>query len=150
MFDTRLSSVNDTWDWNRGRQILYYSSNHAWGGSGTDNNGNVVYAENWLPLPNATGDQAQSLISDTYSYDALNRLSAVNESSLDIAGGGSWTPQLAQSYNYDRFGNRTINTNSTATYGGVNNKAFSVDTTNNRLGVPSGQTGSMTYDDAGN
>jgi RHS repeat-associated protein len=150
MFDTRVSSVNDTWDWNRGRLIWYYSSNHVWGASGTDNNGNVMFAENWVPPPNATLDQAQFLIQDSYSYDSLNRLSAVNESSLNIAGGGSWTPQFAQSYIYDRYGNRTINTNPTATYGGVNNKAFSIDTTNNRLTVPSGQTGTMSYDNAGN
>lgn len=150
MFDTRVSSVNDAWDWNRGRLNWYYSSNHAWGGSGTDNNGNVIYAENWVPPPNAAPDQAQFLFQDSYTYDSLNRLSAVNESSLDIAGGGSWTAQLAQSYIYDRYGNRTINTNSAATYGGVNNKVFSVDTANNRLGVPNGQSGAMTYDNAGN
>jgi YD repeat-containing protein len=148
MFDTRLSSVNDTWDWNRGRVILYYSSNHAWGGSGTDNNGNLLFAENWIPPANATLDQAESLREDSYTYDTLNRLSAVNESSLNIAGGGSWTSQFAQGYTYDRYGNRTINTG--ATWGGVNNKAFSVDSANNRLGVPSGQSGTMSYDAAGN
>jgi hypothetical protein len=41
LFDKRLSSVNDLWDWNRGRLILYYSGNHVWGQSGTDNNGNI-------------------------------------------------------------------------------------------------------------
>src|SRR4029078_13142640 len=45
LFDKRLSSVNDTWDWNRGRLILYYSSNHTWGQSGADNNGHVRFAE---------------------------------------------------------------------------------------------------------
>ena len=149
MFDTRVSSVNDTWDWNRGRLIWYYSTNHVWGGSGTDNNGNLIYAENWVPPPNQNGDQAQYLIQDSYTYDALNRLSAVNESSLDIAGGGSWTAQFAQAYSYDRYGNRTINAGET--WGtGINNKQFTVDTANNRLGVPSGQTGTMSYDNAGN
>src|SRR6185436_3461670 len=52
LFDTRLSSVDDTWDWNRGRLILYYSSNHLWGQSGTDNNGNVRFAETWIPPAN--------------------------------------------------------------------------------------------------
>src|SRR5260221_6685370 len=126
MFDTRVSSVNDMWDWNRGRLICYYSSNHVWGGRGPDNNGNVIFAENWVPPPNAAPDQAQFLFQDGYTYDSQNRISAVNESSLDIAGGGSWTAQLAQSYIYDRYGNRTNNTNSTTTYGGVNNKAVSV------------------------
>src|SRR6185295_16706831 len=32
----------------------------------------------------------------------------------------------------------------------LNRKQFSVNTSNNRLGVPSGQTGTMTYDSAGN
>ena len=74
-YSTRaLSSVNDTWDWNRGRLILYYSSNHLWGQSGTDNNGNVMFAETWIPPENAALDQAEHLIEDSYSYDALNRL----------------------------------------------------------------------------
>ena len=147
MFDTRLSSVNDTWDWNRGRLILYYSSNHAWGGSGTDNNGNLIFAENWVPPPNATLDQAQTLTQDSYSYDALNRLSAVNESSLDIAGGGSWVSQFAQVYSYDLYGNRTID--QTNTWGtGIPKPNFGVDTNTNRLTAPSGYT--MSYDSAGN
>ena len=33
---------------------------------------------------------------------------------------------------------------------GINNKAFTVNTANNRLGVPGGQSGVMTYDAAGN
>ncbi|MDX6501147.1 MAG: hypothetical protein QOG23_4407 [Blastocatellia bacterium] len=147
MFDTRLSSVNDTWDWNRGRLILYYSSNHAWGGSGTDNNGNLIYAENWVPPPNATLDQAQTLTQDSYSYDALNRLSAINESSLDIAGGGSWISQFAQVYGYDRYGNRTID--QTNTWGtNIPKPNFVIDTNTNRLTPPAGYT--MSYDAAGN
>jgi len=132
MFDTRLSSVNDTWDWNRGRQILYYSSNHAWGGSGTDNNGTLIFAENWVPPPNATLDQAQTLTQDSYTYDALNRLSAVNESSLDIAGGGSWISQFAQVYSYDRYGNRIFD--QANTWGtGIPKTNFGVDTNTNSL-----------------
>jgi RHS repeat-associated protein len=34
--------------------------------------------------------------------------------------------------------------------GGVNNKQFTVNAANNRLGVPSAQSGTMTYDNAGN
>ncbi|HKY30179.1 MAG TPA: PA14 domain-containing protein, partial [Pyrinomonadaceae bacterium] len=50
---------------------------------------------------------------------------------------------------YDRWGNRTIHqTNSWGT--GVNKKDFTVNTANNRLGVPSGQAGAMSYDAAGN
>ncbi|HEY3103129.1 MAG TPA: RHS repeat-associated core domain-containing protein [Pyrinomonadaceae bacterium] len=147
MFDRRVSSVNDTWDWNRGRLIWYYSSNHVWGGSGTDNNGNVVYAENWLPPPNATLDQAQYLFADTYTYDSLNRLSAVNESSLDIANGGSWQSQFAQVYNFDRYGNRRID--QASTWGtGVPKPNFGMDANTNRLSAPAGY--GMSYDAAGN
>jgi RHS repeat-associated protein len=58
--------------------------------------------------------------------------------------------QFLQSYTYDRYGNRTINQGST--WGtGINNKQFTVDPSNtNRLMVPSGQIGTMTYDNAGN
>ena len=118
-----------------------------WGGSGTDNNGNVIYAENWVPPPNATLDQAQTLTQDSYNYDALNRLSAVNESSLDIAGGGSWISQFAQVYDYDRYGNRTIN--QTSTWGtGIPKPNFGVDPATNRLTPPAGYA--MSYDAAGN
>jgi hypothetical protein len=47
---------------------------------------------------------------------------------------------------YDRWGNRTIK--NTSTIG--TNKQFSVDPATNRLGVAPGQTGVMTYDEAGN
>ncbi|HEX6718014.1 MAG TPA: RHS repeat-associated core domain-containing protein [Pyrinomonadaceae bacterium] len=149
LFDTRLSSVNDVWDWNRGRLIFYYSSNHQWGQSGTDNNGNVMFAENWIPPENATLDQFYSVTEDSYSYDALNRLSSVQEQ-LKI-GSGQWQSQFRQAYDYDQYGNRTIkpfpDTNGT----GINNKQFERNVGNkNQLGVPSGQAGVMIYDTAGN
>ena len=150
LFDTRLSSVNDLWDWNRGRLILYYSSNHIWGQSGTDNNGNVRFAETWIPPENATLDQADTLIEDAYTYDSLNRLASVQEQQTSVAGGwGNWQQQFRQQYTIDRYGNRTID--ATQTWGtGINNKQFTVSTANNRLGVPAGQTGAMSYDNAGN
>jgi RHS repeat-associated protein len=149
LFDTRLSSVNDTWDWNRGRLLLYYSSNHVWGQSGTDNNGNVRFAENWIPPENATLDQPDTLWEDAYTYDALNRLISVAEQKTSVAGGwGTWTQQFRQQYAYDRYGNRTID--AVQTWGtGINNKQFVVDAATNRLGAP-GQPGWMTYDKAGN
>ncbi|HKV36363.1 MAG TPA: RHS repeat-associated core domain-containing protein [Pyrinomonadaceae bacterium] len=148
LFDTRVSSVNDTWDWNRGRLILYYSSNHLWGQSGTDNNGNVLFAQNWIPPENATLDQADTVTEDSYTYDALNRLSNVTEQRMTAAGGWVWSQQFQQSYIYDRWGNRSINPSSWGT--GINVKQFSVDAATNRLGVPAGQTGTMSYDNAGN
>jgi RHS repeat-associated protein len=150
LFDTRLSSVNDLWDWNRGRLILYYSSNHLWGQSGTDNNGNVHFAETWIPPENATLDQADTLIEDKYNYDSLNRITSVAEQRMSVATGwGVWQQQSRQQYSYDRYGNRKIDV--AQTWGtGINNKAFDVDTATNRLTVPAGQSGSMVYDAAGN
>lgn len=150
LFDTRLSSVNDTWDWNRGRLILYYSSNHIWGQSGTDNNGTVRFAETWIPPENAALDQADTLTEDSYTYDALNRLTSVAEQRMSVATGwGNWQPQFRQQYTHDRFGNRTID--ATQTWGsGINNKQYTVNIGNNRLGVPVGQSGTMSYDAAGN
>jgi RHS repeat-associated protein len=147
--DTRLSSVNDTWDWNRGRLILYYSSNHVWGQSGSDNNGNVWFAETWIPL-GAGFDQADTLFEEAYSYDSLNRLTSIVDQKTSVATGwGNWQQQFRQQYSYDRYGNRTID--AAQTWGtGINNKQFTVENTTNRLLVPNGQTGVMSYDAAGN
>ncbi|HKF94779.1 MAG TPA: hypothetical protein VKB96_09285, partial [Gammaproteobacteria bacterium] len=157
LFDTRLSSVNDTWDWNRGRLILYYSSNHQWGQSGTDNNGNVRFAETWIPLVNATLDQADSVTEDSYSYDTLNRLRSVTEQQTSVSGGwGVWQPQFQQAYSYDRYGNRGINTDPAQTWGtGINNKTFDKEEATNRLYAPgdlllADTSRQIRYDTAGN
>jgi YD repeat-containing protein len=68
-------------------------------------------------------------------------------SAREVLNGGA--EQWKQAFTYDRWGNRTINT--AVTYGiGINNKAFNVNTVNNRLEVPGGQSGVMQYDAAGN
>lgn len=54
------------------------------------------------------------------------------------------TPDFVQAYRYDRWGNRTID--ASLTTGGAPEPQFSVDTATNRLGVPSGQAGAMSYD----
>ena len=61
----------------------------------------------------------------------------------------AWIYRLtgSQDFGYDRWGNRTI---TSATGTGINNKQFAVIEANNRLGVPLGQSGTMTLDDAGN
>ncbi len=56
---------------------------------------------------------------------------------------------FSQQFVYDRYGNRTIN--QTATWGaGINKTDFTVNTANNRLGVPGGQSGVMQFDAVGN
>ena len=146
MWNRSLSSVNDMWNWNRGRIFWYYESNHILGGSGPDNNGNLRYQDIWIPPANQVGDEGQFLMQDSYSYDALNRLSAVTESSLNLGGGGSWQSEFAQVYNYDRWGNRTVD--QTNTWGALPKPNFGVNTATNQLTAPGGYA--MSYDAAGN
>jgi RHS repeat-associated protein len=129
--------------WQRGAIINHYS-NSGWGasGGGADNNGNLRRQEVFLPNFDGSGyDQPGNWTSDTqsYSYDALNRLTSANEAS-----DASWT----QSYVYDRWGNRTIDQN--ATTSNVPKLKFDVDANTNRLGVPADRTGAMNYDADGN
>jgi YD repeat-containing protein len=105
------------------------------GSSMTDNNGNLKKQEIHIP--------GHTMRWQEYAYDSLNRLSSARE----VLNGGA--EQWKQAFTYDRWGNRTINTG--VTYGtGINNKLFTVNTANNRLGVPGGQPGVMQYDAAGN
>ena len=152
LFDIRLSTVpwtTDQWNWNRGALVNYYSSNYAWEGdpstpAGPDNNGNVLLQQHWVP-----GDDAISTFNytqDFYAYDSLNRIQSAVEYHGTAAG---QSPQdSAQMFAYDRWGNRTINPASWGT--GINTKQFTLDAATNRLGVPVGQTGVMSYDNAGN
>ena len=133
LLDVRASSVNDEWGGELGAIANYYSTNWVHGGSGTDNNGNLLMSQTIIN---------SFYVEDRYSYDALNRLSAVSEYQNGTTNTGM------QQYDYDRWGNRTINP---ASWGiGINNKQFSKNSTNNQLGVPVGQAGVMTYDAAGN
>jgi RHS repeat-associated protein len=95
-------------------------------------------------------DQADSVNEQSYSYDQLNRLKSVTEQRMTAAGGWVWQAQFGQVYDYDRYGNRTI-AGAPETWGtGINNKQFAVNVATNRLAVPTGYSGVMTYDAAGN
>ncbi len=133
VFDIRASSMNDEWGGELGALVNHYSTVWIHGGSGADNNGNVLMSQTIIN---------SFYMEDRYSYDALNRLTAVSEHQNGATQTGS------QQYTYDRWGNRTINPASWGT--GINNKQFTVDTTTNRLGVPGGQPGTMSYDNSGN
>lgn len=133
LFDVRASNVNDEWGGELGALVNYYSTLWAHGGSGPDNNGNILMSQTIIN---------SYYMEDRYLYDALNRLESVAEYQNGATHTGT------QQYTYDRWGNRTINPASWGT--GINVKQFSVDTATNRLGVPSGQSGNMTYDNAGN
>src|SRR5438876_7629360 len=78
------------------------------------------------------------MLAQDYDYDSLNRLQ-------DVHDGTVWRQQ----YSYDRYGNRTVD--QANTWGtGIPKPNFGVNTANNRLGVPGGQSGTMSYDNAGN
>lgn len=144
---TSYTGAGDT-SWNRGALINHYSGN-CWGMCAgqnmTDNNGTVKKQDYYIP----DNDQVSNyhVSTDWFTYDAVNRLQQATETNYISSTNQSATP-LQQAYTIDRFGNRTINQGST--WGGVNNQAFSVNPANNRLGVPNGQSGTMTYDAAGN
>lgn len=133
LYDVRASNVNDEWGGEIGALANFYSANGVHGGSGPDNNGNLIKSQTIVN---------SYLMEDRYSYDPLNRLTAVSEYQSGTTNTGK------QEYEYDRWGNRTIKTTTWGT--GINNKQFTVNAANNRLGVPAGQSGVMTYDAAGN
>jgi RHS repeat-associated protein len=117
-----------------GALVNHYGTQWVHGGSGPDNNGNVLMSQTIIN---------SYFMEDRYSYDALNRLTSVAEWQNGATNTG------VQTYAYDRYGNRTIDAG--LTWGqGINNKQFTVNTANNRLGVPGGQGGAMSYDTAGN
>jgi RHS repeat-associated protein len=145
LWDMRASTVSfatDPANGDRGAIINYYSNTFTQGGSGTDNNGNVLRQENYIPGSN--------FFQDNFGYDSFNRLSSLGEK---LNGVGADT--FHQMYGYDRWGNRTI---SSATGTGINNLAFEVDngvTGTNRLYAPGDvalpdASRRMQYDQAGN
>jgi RHS repeat-associated protein len=129
--DVRISNLNDEWGGELGALVNHYSTNNVPCGSGSDNNGNVLMSQTILN---------SYYIEDRYGYDSLNRLTSVHEYSNGATLTGT------QQYDYDRWGNRTIKPVSTV---GLN-KQFTVKTVTNQLDVPSGQSGELTYDNAGN
>lgn len=146
LWDVRVATGSDVnGSWNRGALQMFYEPTYTHGASGPTNNGNVVKTNHYIPLDESSSTWA--IHDQFYSYDSLNRLSSVAE--YFISSTQPLTQQSLQSYTYDRYGNRTIN--AAQTWGtGINAKQFTVDTTTNRLGVPGGQSGVMTYDAAGN
>jgi hypothetical protein len=139
---TGTSGGDDSW--NRGKIINSYSLQCSGAScNATDNNGNLRKQQVYIPAD----DQVSSSTSwyQQYDYDNLNRLQRVHEYT------GNTALDWQQEYVYDRWGNRTIRQEPDKTWGsGINKKDFTVNTTTNRLGVPAGQSGTMSYDAAGN
>jgi hypothetical protein len=88
-------------NWNRGAIINHYSAG-GWGasGGGPDNNGNLQKQEVYIPNDDAITGYFN--VVQYYGYDALNRLTSVE----DKPNNGS--PDFYQAYTYDRWGNRTV------------------------------------------
>lgn len=140
LYDVRLST--QSWnqselDGDRGALINYYSNqNFTPGYVGSDNNGNVTRAEHHIP--------GSGYLQENYEYDKLNRLISVTEKQ------NGQTAVLAQAYDYDRYGNRTINQGATWSSGTpINSLAFGVDSSTNRLTAPPDYA-QLSYDPAGN
>ena len=136
--EIRASTIAGDTSWNRGKIINDYGT--------TNNNGNLL--SQWTYVPLNEQNTSSTSWSQTYSYDALNRLTNTTES--NSASQFLWQ----QSYSYDRYGNRTINIANTTQLTGVNNRLnTSVSTTTNRLYAP-GETDqnhpTINYDSAGN
>ena len=147
LVDTRLGSVNDATNWDRGRLSLVYGTttfNLAntrdtanteltigdLQGTNPDNNGNIKRMYSFLP----NGMIPQR---DDYSYDPLNRLTAMTECQRQTAGGAMVTNVANQAYGYDRYGNNTIT--------GLNGSNLAFSAVNNRI-----TTANYGYDSVGN
>jgi RHS repeat-associated protein len=136
LWDMRLSTVAfnaDPANGDRGAIVNYYSGTFAPGGSGADNNGNLLRQEIYIP--------GSSFFQDNFAYDSLNRLTSISEK---LNGTGDNT--FKQAYSYDRWGNRTFDqANTTAN---VPHPAYTVNASNNRLIAPQGYL--YEWDAAGN
>ncbi len=89
-------------DWNRGAVINHYGTS-GWGasGGGSDNNGNLLAQDLFIPKGDDPEVDGWDLSTTSYDYDALNRLRWAKESRGGV-------DQWRQGYDYDRWGNRTI------------------------------------------
>ncbi|MCU1267735.1 MAG: repeat-associated core domain protein, partial [Acidobacteria bacterium] len=137
VWDMRLSTVpfgTDPANGDRGALVNYYSNSFAQGGSGADNNGNLLRQETYIP--------GSSYFQDDFSYDKLNRLTSTSEK-LNGLGANTFT----QAYQFDRWGNRTID--QALTTANVPHPAYTANPSNNRLNAPAGYAPQI-YDYAGN
>jgi RHS repeat-associated protein len=150
LWDVRVSTGADVnGSMNRGGFQFFYDSSLGYGTSGPDNNGNVRFANTYSPEDEQ--DMHWAIHRQSYEYDPLNRLKSVTEYYVNYAQAESQTG--VQTYNYDRWGNRTIVAPTSGA--GINNTPFEIEAARNRLYSP-GDTGlpenqkRIVYDKAGN
>lgn len=99
------------------------------------NNGNVQSQTITVPTISSVTDYA---VTQSYTYDSLNRLKSAEEIN------GS-TQSWKQTFIYDRYGNRTFDTNDTST--GMVSSLLAIDQNTNKFSTPQGL---ILYDNAGN
>jgi YD repeat-containing protein len=132
LWDVRVSTNPDVnGSMNRGGLQYFYDSSLGYGTSGPDNNGNVLFANTYTPEDEQ--DTKWAIHRQRYAYDSLNRLKSVTEYFVNYS--HSESQQSVQTYDYDPWGNRTINAAQTSG-AGINNKAFEVEMARNRLYSP--------------
>jgi RHS repeat-associated protein len=142
MVETRLGASLDwsiTQSWNRGRLLFYHSDtartqNNPWLAA-PDNNGNVSAQEHQVPVSLGPFGQVTSSVvtqRDDYHYDEVNRLDWVEGWQWQANPG--WQQLYKQTFLYDKFGNRRINTTASATWGNqINNVSYDISQVNNRV-----------------
>ena|GEM_PF-2785365 len=136
------SSGNPMWD--RGKLYTYYAGSLAAPTSeGTNNNGNVIRSDHYIQVPSNPNEWV--LEYQEYNYDSLNRLTKTSGKLGGSPGSGwGWGNEFAQSFLYDRWGNRTIDQNPANTWGaGINKAAYTSNTATNRFNE-------LGYDPVGN
>jgi RHS repeat-associated protein len=158
LFDVRLGTQNGSrsthvvnWGnatWDRGAirtffnsDLTDYTATPTW----ANNNGNVWRQDHFAPITTDVSQWAMAIA--YYNYDTLNRVTGIWENKAGHA--TAETAVYTQQFLYDRWGNRRVNT-AVSNVPGVPMAAMDVDTATNRLTVPAGQTGTITYDAAGN
>ncbi len=142
LYDVRASTYSLTgseFDWNRGCLALYYGG-AGWGQSSATNNGDVTLQQHWVPADDSYSNY--SYTQDHYAYDSLNRLNWTGEVHGGPWGQSSW--DYAAAYNYDRYGNRTVDQSTW----GVSHPNYTIDANTNHLVAPAGFA--YGYDEAGN
>lgn len=117
----------------------------------TDNNGSMLEQKITVPT---VGGNAGFVATQTYAYDALNRLSSATENL--IPSGGSSTQTWKQELSYDRYGNRSFvtGTGHTTSFGACTTTCNpTYDTATNRYSASQGFSydadGSLTVDATG-
>ena len=73
LWDTRVGTgLSGNSDWNRGALQSFYDQSYSYGGTGADNNGNVLASKHYRPLDELSS--TYTISTDYYLYDSLNRL----------------------------------------------------------------------------